>query len=115
MMRYRLSLFACVAALIGGCAAPNRDAALREASPFHAPEIATGYQDKQGHVAKKYMVAAANPLAADAGYQMLKAGGSAIDAAIATQMVLTLVEPQSSGLGGGSFMLYSDGRTVKAF
>jgi gamma-glutamyltranspeptidase/glutathione hydrolase len=51
-------------------------------------------------------VAAANPLATDAGFQVLKAGGSAVDAAIAVQMVLTLVEPQSSGIGGGAFLLH---------
>lgn len=61
------------------------------------------------------MVATANPLATGAGYQVLKAGGSAIDAAIAVQMVLNLVEPQSSGIGGGAFMMYFDGDTVKAF
>jgi gamma-glutamyltranspeptidase/glutathione hydrolase len=54
----------------------------------------------------KFAVAAANPLATDAGYQVLKAGGSAVDAAIAVQMVLTLVEPQSSGIGGGAFLLH---------
>ena len=63
--------------------------------PQKAPEIATAYAEKSGWAAQKFMVAAANPLAADAGYQMLKRGGSAIDAAIATQLVLTLVEPQS--------------------
>jgi gamma-glutamyltranspeptidase/glutathione hydrolase len=52
---------------------------------------------------------AANPLATDAGYQVLKAGGSAVDAAIAVQMVLTLVEPQSSGIGGGAFLLHCNG------
>ena len=51
------------------------------------------------------MVAAANPLAAAAGLDALKRGGSVVDAAIAVQMVLTVVEPQSSGLGGGSLML----------
>jgi len=54
------------------------------------------------------MVAAANPHAARAGVEMLRAGGSALDAAIAAQMVLTLVEPQSSGIGGGAFLLFWD-------
>jgi gamma-glutamyltranspeptidase / glutathione hydrolase len=56
------------------------------------------------------MVAAANPLATEAGYQTLRAGGSALDAAIAVQLVLTLVEPQSSGIGGGAFLMHADGR-----
>lgn len=59
-------------------------------------------------VARHYMVAAANPLAAEAGLEMLKAHGSAVDAAIAVQMVLNLVEPESSGIGGGAFMLLHD-------
>lgn len=80
-----------------------------------APEIATAYTEKTGWTAHRQMVAAANPLAADAGYQMLRQGGSAIDAAIATQLVLTLVEPQSSGIGGGAFLMYTDGRRVQAF
>ncbi|GGY58451.1 gamma-glutamyltransferase [Pseudoduganella albidiflava] len=80
-----------------------------------APEIATGYAEKQGVQAQRYMVAAANPLATEAGYRMLKAGGSAIDAAIATQMVLTLVEPQSSGIGGGAFLMLYDGSRVHAY
>lgn len=79
-----------------------------------APEIATGYEEKAGWAAKKYMVAAANPLAVEAGYEMLKKGGSAIDAAIATQMVLTLVEPQSSGIGGGAFLVHYDGKKTQA-
>jgi gamma-glutamyltranspeptidase/glutathione hydrolase len=54
------------------------------------------------------MVVAANPIAAEAGLAMLRQGGSAVDAGIATQMVLNLVEPQSSGIGGGGFMLYWD-------
>ena len=58
--------------------------------------------------APSYMVAAANPHAARAGVEMLRAGGSALDAAIASQMVLTLVEPQSSGIGGGAFLLHWD-------
>ncbi len=52
------------------------------------------------------MISAANPLAAEAGREILRAGGSAVDAAIAAQMVLNLVEPQSSGIGGGGFMMH---------
>ena len=57
---------------------------------------------------KGAMVTAANPYAADAGMDMLEAGGNAVDAAIATHLVLGLVEPQSSGLGGGAFLLHFD-------
>ncbi|MBO9714879.1 gamma-glutamyltransferase family protein [Sphingomonas sp.] len=56
-------------------------------------------------------VAAANPLATEAGLAVLRRGGSAVDAAIAIQAMLSLVEPQSSGIGGGAFMTYYDGRT----
>jgi gamma-glutamyltranspeptidase/glutathione hydrolase len=52
------------------------------------------------------MISAANPLAVDAGLELLRAGGSAADAAVAVQLVLNLVEPQSSGIGGGAFALY---------
>ncbi|HHH11577.1 MAG TPA: gamma-glutamyltransferase, partial [Sorangium sp.] len=63
------------------------------------------------------MVAAANPHAARAGQQILRAGGSAVDAAVAMALVLTLVEPQSSGIGGGAFMLHyqADNRSVQAY
>tara|TARA_R110000868_G_scaffold120773_5_gene320661 strand:+ start:36929 stop:38665 length:1737 start_codon:yes stop_codon:yes gene_type:complete len=61
--------------------------------------------------ASQAMVAAANPLAVEAGLEALRAGGDAVDAAIAVQSVLGLVEPQSSGLGGGAFMLYFDAET----
>ncbi len=62
--------------------------------------------------ANSYVIAA-NPLAAQAGMNVLKRGGSAVDAAIAVQAMLSLVEPQSSGVGGGAFMNYYDGRTRK--
>jgi gamma-glutamyltranspeptidase / glutathione hydrolase len=63
--------------------------------------------------AKRQMVAAAHPLAAEAGLAALRAGGNAMDAAVAVQLVLTLVEPQSSGIGGGAFLLFHDAATGK--
>src|SRR5258707_15658028 len=57
------------------------------------------------------LVAAANPMAVDAGLEVLKKGGKAIDAAVAIQAMLGLVEPQSSGVGGGAFMMYYDAST----
>jgi gamma-glutamyltranspeptidase/glutathione hydrolase len=59
--------------------------------------------------AEREMVVAANPHAAEAGLRILREGGSAVDAAIAVQLVLSLVEPQSSTIGGGAFMLHFDG------
>src|SRR5262245_33868275 len=74
------------------------------------PEQATswGWAARFATTAKSHMVAAAHPLAVEAGLRMLRAGGSAADAAIAVQLVLNLVEPQPSGLGGGAFALHWD-------
>jgi len=73
-----------------------------------SPEASTGRISKQAGTSTRDMVAAANPLAAQAGREVLAAGGSAVDAAVAVQLVLNLVEPQSSGIGGGAFLLYWD-------
>lgn len=81
-----------------------------------APELGSGYRtDLTAQHAERHMAAAANPLAAEAGREMLRQGGSAIDAAIAMQAVLTLVEPQSSGIGGGAFIMLWDGKNVHAY
>lgn len=120
-------MIAAILALLGACGTQGSGTAT-PASPAGAtsaatapelpepPEIATGYRPGMSTVyAQRHLAAAANPLAADAGREILRQGGSAIDAAIAMQAVLTLVEPQSSGIGGGAFILYWDGKRVQAF
>ncbi|MBL8339871.1 MAG: gamma-glutamyltransferase family protein [Rubrivivax sp.] len=100
-------------AALAGCVAPASPPPLYAIPAM--PEGASGYQPKPGWSLRRMAVAAANPLASDAGYQVLKAGGNALDAAIAVQMVLSLVEPQSSGIGGGAFLMHWDGREVAAW
>ena len=106
----RLGLLA-AAALLTACSSTPRFSYTVPSQP----EGASGYTEKPGWATTQFAVAAANPLATDAGYQVLKAGGSAVDAAIAVQMVLTLVEPQSSGIGGGAFLLHARGGQVEAY
>ena len=115
----RGAVLAAVLALLVACAVPPggwTSPSSVSGAPLQ-PEIATGFTRKADVVTQKFAVAAANPLATQAGFDMLKAGGSAVDAAIAVQMVLGLVEPQSSGLGGGAFLLHGtagDGATANA-
>lgn len=80
----------------------------QQAGETVAPEPATGMERKGIARAQDRMVAAANPLAAEAGLEVLRSGGGAADAIVAIQTVLGLVEPQSSGLGGGAFLVYYD-------
>ena len=105
-----------VLAFLSACTTQPPANALRYSVPDLAmqPEAASGSSAKPGWAYTRQAVAAANPLATDAGHQVLRAGGSALDAAIAVQMVLGLVEPQSSGIGGGAFLLHFDGQKVTA-
>ena len=76
------------------------------------PRAPSGLPPAEARAVQPFVVAA-NPLAAEAGLNVLKRGGTAVDAAIAVQAMLSLVEPQSSGIGGGAFMTFYDGRTRK--
>ena len=87
------------------------EAATTGAALNFGPEVLAAYAARdagQPVEAQSFMVAAANPHAVLAGTEVLRAGGSAADALVAVQAVLGLVEPQSSGLGGGAFLLYWD-------
>jgi gamma-glutamyltranspeptidase / glutathione hydrolase len=110
------AVLAAAATVLTACVAlqPAAQTPVNTATPAE-PEGASGFTPKPGWATSTFAVAAANPLATEAGYQILKAGGSAVDAAIAVQMVLTLVEPQSSGIGGGAFVLHAAGNRVEAF
>jgi len=115
-MTIRFSLCLLLCGLLSGCAgSPDSGRLTAPSAPPRQPEGASAITAKPGWVHQRQAVAAANPLAAEAGASILRAGGSAVDAAIAVQMVLTLVEPQSSGIGGGAFLLHHDGQRVQAF
>jgi gamma-glutamyltranspeptidase / glutathione hydrolase len=102
---YRYAILA--ASLLAACAPirapqtlPAADPAVAATDPVHAAPRTAG-------------VAAANPYAVEAGLEILASGGSAVDAAVAVQAMLGLVEPQSSGIGGGAFLLHFDAATGK--
>jgi len=101
-MRIRL-----IASLVLGLALAAPAAQAQRAAPGTAP---TG---PKSATAPRAMVSVANPLAVQAGLRVLRAGGGAVDAAVAIQAVLGLVEPQSSGLGGGAFMIFYDAKARK--
>ncbi len=107
MIRHAAVLVLAAAALAGAAAW----------TPAPAQTVSGGSESRGGAELDAGLVAAANPLAAEAGMAMLRRGGSAIDAAVAIQTTLGLVEPQSSGLGGGAFLLYwdADGQSLHAY
>lgn len=96
----RTLILMAVSGMLAACSSGNE--ARRVPAPAQAPEE---------QLAERFMVTAANPMAVDAGLQVLRDGGNAIDAAVAVQMVLNVVEPPESGIGGGAFLLYRDGQS----
>lgn len=112
--------------LLTACVAPTPPAATQtptsstkpttttaQGADAFAPEQGTGLTEQKLVHAKRFMVASANPLATQAGYEILQKGGNAMDAMVAIQTTLSLVEPQSSGLGGGAFVVYWDNKAKK--
>ena len=95
-----------------GAATPSPGTAALPAPPEGSSGYRTGMTTSY---AARHMAAAANPHAAEAGREMLRRGGAAIDAAVAMQAVLTLVEPQATGIGGGAFVMLWDGKAVHAY
>jgi gamma-glutamyltranspeptidase/glutathione hydrolase len=100
MFRFVLPLFSCIAL-----------AACGEGNSSNAPQTAEPEKPAVSAKTTPYVVATAHPLATKAGEDILAQGGSAVDAAVAVQAVLSLVEPQSSGLAGGAFLLHYDPST----
>ncbi|HEV7353608.1 MAG TPA: gamma-glutamyltransferase family protein [Brevundimonas sp.] len=104
----RAGLAALAALAVAACAVPG------SRTPDVAPtatDVAPAPTPAPVPVARGPLVSAANPLAVEAGMAVLNRGGSAVDAAVAVQAVLGLVEPQSSGLAGGAFLMHYDAAT----
>jgi len=103
--------------LLAGCQHASMSIAAQPASTTDhiAPEHTHQITQREAVSAKEFLVASAHPLASNAAYAVLEKGGTAIDAMVTVQTVLGLVEPQSSGLGGGAFLLYYDARNQQLY
>lgn len=120
-IRHSIALAAAI--LSAACTAPKQTSfqptpsqpavPIAKGADAYAPEKGTGLTEQNLVRARHFMAASANPLATEAGYRVLQQGGSAVDAMIAIQTTLGLVEPQSSGLGGGAFVVYWDNKAKK--
>src|SRR6186713_501843 len=108
MIMHRLGNVAAISLLLAALAVPS---IAQQAADTLAPEARSTVEAKKPVHASRQMVVAANPIAAQAGLDVLRGGGSAADAVVAVQTVLGLVEPQSSGLGGGAFLTWYDAKT----
>ena len=104
----RLCAFSIRASLAGAILFFAGSSIVSAATSIPDPEPDTGWQNKEAVSTKRFMSVTAHPLATEAASAVLKKGGTAVDAAVIAQLVLNLVEPQSSGIGGGAFMLYWD-------
>ena len=109
-MKFLLAPLLASTTLFSACSSPAQDETNAKIAPLTASQSIVKTSAPRGA-----MVVAANPLASEAGAKVLREGGSAVDAAIAVQAVLGLVEPQSSGLGGGAFMVVYDPKTAKVW
>jgi gamma-glutamyltranspeptidase/glutathione hydrolase len=99
--------------MLAACATPPAPVAAPVVASL--PETASGFAARPARDFVRHAVAAAHPLAADAGVAVLRDGGNALDAAIATAFVLGVVEPQSSGIGGGALLLHWNGQRLRAW
>ncbi len=109
-MRRKDTLLTLWLSLISGLFLISANTQASQAVDSVAPEYSSGRQHKSLVTAKEWMVTAANPLATQAGADILAKGGNAIDAMVTVQLMLGLVEPQSSGIGGGAFLVYWDAK-----